>query len=166
MVLALSLVGILHGCSQRAAVNVVERLLTNQLACATLVVGSSVREWRSKLGEPQTVEQLDKGNTFFYWPEHGVAVFCHPLFHQQYAYRKPDEWLITSILIPLTNRIHPQLPPVAPHTRVTFMRTLLTLKEVQEKGLDVLPRIKPHYRGGRLECLEIEKPDSFFGDYD
>ena len=96
----------LAGCLPQTSLNVVESEVINRLGATELVIGSRLCEWTKHLGDPALIEQKDKGNTFFYWPDWGVAVFCHPLFQKQYEHKKREDWVVTNILIPLTNTVH------------------------------------------------------------
>lgn len=140
--------------------------LTNRLGAPQLVLGGQLIDWTKALGEPSVVVQKDLGNTFFYWPAHGVAVFCHPLYHKQYQYKKREDWVVTSIVVPLTNKIHPQLPPVDPDARIVFTNLLFTPSEAAKARWDALPKVSVHLQDGVTVALEIKKPDSFLGDYD
>lgn len=66
---------------------------------------SEIQMWEKTFGSPKTLEQRDGGNTFFYWPEQGIAVFTHPLFEGQYRRKERKDWKVTSIIIPLTKNI-------------------------------------------------------------
>lgn len=70
-----------------------------------LKILSEIYIWEKNFGNPKTLEQRDGGNTFFYWPEQGIAVFTHPLFEGQYRRKERKDWKVTSIIIPLTKTI-------------------------------------------------------------
>jgi hypothetical protein len=156
----------LTGCSQPTSLNAVEAEVTNRLGATQLVLGSRLGEWTNQLGNPAVIEQKDKGNTFFYWPDRGVAVFCHPLFHKQYEHKNREDWAVTAILVPLTNVVHPRIPPVERDARIAFSKLLLRQDEIVKERWDTQPKVKPHYNNGILESIEIQKPDSMWGEYD
>lgn len=58
------------------------------------------------MGPPLTIQQIDEGHTFFYWDEHGIGVFCHPLYYGQCKIKNYKDWIVTSIIIPLKNDIY------------------------------------------------------------
>jgi hypothetical protein len=155
----------IFGCSERPNV-VIEKSLTNSLGGSNCVLGSKLRDWTNTLGRPSVVQQRDGANTFFYWPEKGVGVFCHPLFQGQYRLRKEPEWIVTSIFIPLLTNLHPRIPPVAEETRINFRTLAVQSKAFDEEKLKNLRDVELYYNDGKLEAIEIRKPDSLLGDYD
>lgn len=66
---------------------------------------SEIQLWEKNFGSPKTIDQSDGGNTFFYWPEQGIAAFTHPLYEGQYRRKERKDWKVTSIIIPLTKTI-------------------------------------------------------------
>lgn len=116
--------------------------------------------WVDALGEPSTVAQLDGGETYFYWPRHGVAAFTHPLFEGQYARKARNERLVTSVILPLRSQYRPAVVAVSPETRAIFDRptsVLFRRRPLPEWGAEelsraLLPRPRAESRGrlGRL----------------
>ena len=60
----------------------------------------------------------------------GIAVVGHPLFRKLYEHKKREDWVVTTILVPLTNSVHPRLPPVENDTRIRFRKLLRYYSEV------------------------------------
>ena len=87
-------------------------------------LGSGIYEdlatWEAALGQPHTVYQSDGGQTFFYWPERGVAVFTHPQYEGQYRRRPLLRREVTSVIIPLRQSFHPYFLPVPKGTTIRF----------------------------------------------
>lgn len=83
-----------------------------------------LRLWKTVLGEPRTVPQLDNGPTFFYWPEHGIAVFTHPLYQGQYRRKGVDDRKVTSVILPLRSSLQPAFLPIAEDVSIHFDRLL------------------------------------------
>lgn len=156
----------ISACFKGSCFNALEAALTNRLGSTHCVLGSTLANWTNVLGSPSVVMQEDGGNTFFYWPNQGVAVFCHPLYRGQYTRREQPNWVVTSILIPLETNVHPRIPPVKLDTQIVFTKLLFDREEVTRKGWTKLPKVEAFEEAGALESLKIEKPDSLFGDYD
>jgi hypothetical protein len=112
------------------------------------------------------VSQEDGANTFFYWPNQGVGVFCHPLYRGQYDRMRQPDWVVTFVLLPLRTSVHPRITPVKSNTRIAFTKLLFGREEVVQKGWAKLPKVESFHDAGVLESLVIEKPDSLLGDYD
>ncbi len=153
-------------CSKHSSLNALEAELTNRLGSTQLVLGATLATWTSALGNPSVVSQEDGGNTFFYWPNQGVGVFCHPLYWGQYERRKQPDWVVTSVFIPLQTNLHPRIPPVKSDMRIDFTKLLFSREEVVQKGWAKLRKVEAFEEAGVLESLKIEKPDSLLGDYD
>jgi hypothetical protein len=127
--------------------------------------GSALRAWTNALGSPATVPQRDEGTTFFYWPQHGIAVFCHPHFMGQYRQRMPSDWVVTSVFIPVRLSVKPTLPPTDDARLIVFSKLLID--DAQIAGLDHTGPIRKYYdESGALLAVEIRKRDGLFGDYD
>jgi hypothetical protein len=154
------------GCSARWSLNPLEREITNRLAATQCVLGSTFAQWTNALGSPLVVDQSDGGHTFFYWPDSGIGVFCHPHYRGQYQRERQRDWVVTSIFVPLQTTVQPKIPPVEPDTRIAFKKLLFRREEVVQKRWMKLPKVRVFQEGGVLESLEIEKPDSLLGDYD
>lgn len=90
--------------------------------------------WKEVLGEPRTVPQLDNGPAFFYWPEHGIAVFTHPLYQGQYRRKGVDDRRVTSIILPVRRSLQPTFLPIAEDAFIHFDRLLQV-----EASLKALP---------------------------
>jgi hypothetical protein len=156
----------LSGCLPQTSGDVVESEVTNRLGSTELVLGSCLGEWMKHLGHPAIIEQKDEGNTFFYWPDRGIAVFCHPLFRKQYEHKKREDWVVTTILVPLTNTVHPRLPPVENNARIRFSKLLIYYSEVMQLRWDTKSNVKLNTDNGIVESLEIQKSDSLLTEYD
>jgi hypothetical protein len=156
----------LAACSRHSSLSPFESEITRRLGNEQCVIGSPLQVWTNALGQPSTVTQSDGGNTFFYWQDRGIAVFCHPLYQGQYDRRKRPDWIVTSIFVPLQTNLHPRIPPVHYDTRITFTRLLFNRHEVVQTGWRKLSNIRAFEQDGVLEALAIEKPDSFLGDYE
>ena len=78
------------------------KALNSKYYAQDLTLLTEIEQWERIFGNPKTLEQRDGGNTFFYWPEQGIAVFTHPLFEGQYRRKERKDWKVTSIIIPLT----------------------------------------------------------------
>ncbi|MEZ0295338.1 MAG: hypothetical protein ACAI35_02675 [Candidatus Methylacidiphilales bacterium] len=127
-------------CSASTAPTRAEVLLAKQLGNQKLVLGSDLKTWISALGPPSVVDQSDDdpedktgngGHTYFYWPSHGVAVFCSPHLNRQYYYNHRDDWIVTIIMVPLQHDIPALNPPCVPDIRVRFTRLVSSLSEIQ-----------------------------------
>jgi hypothetical protein len=153
-------------CFSRSSLNPLELELTNRLGSTNCVLGATFANWTNVLGAPSVVTQRDEGNTFFYWPSHGIGVFCHPLYRGQYRSKTRPEWVVTSILVPLHTNVHARIPPVEPDIRIGFTKLLFSREEVVQKGWARLHKVEAFQESGVLESLVIERPDSWFGDYD
>jgi len=165
-VVAVVIVLLLFGL-QRSPVNQLEFLVVSQLGSSDLLPGSEFQEWTSALGTPSTVPQRDSANTFFYWPEKGVAVFCHPLYLGQFKSRNRQNWTVTSILIPVRRIVRPSIPPVDSLQLIEFSHLILPTAITLEKGSGIMSsHIVLHSYRGELQVIEIRKRDSLFGDYD
>jgi hypothetical protein len=81
------------------------KALNSKYYAQDLTLLTEIEQWERIFGNPKTLEQRDGGNTFFYWPEQGIAVFTHPLFEGQYRRKERKDWKVTSIIIPLTKTI-------------------------------------------------------------
>jgi len=150
----------------RNSTDEIETRLLHELETTNCVLGETYAVWTNALGLPLTIEQKDGGNTFFNWPAKGVAVFCHPLFKGQYNRKEMSNWKITSILIPLVPKVNPGLPPVDGDLLISFTRLLIEPEEVELRRWANLKNVFELRRNGRLEALELRKPDSIMGDYD
>jgi hypothetical protein len=152
-------------CGRQTSLNPLERALTNRLGSAQLVLGATFADWTNVLSTPSVVEQNDGGHTFFYWPNSGVGVFCHPLYHGQHDRANQSDWTVTSVLIPLKTEIHPRPPPVQPESTIRFTELLFRPDEVAARGWIALDDVKAFEADGILESLLLDKPDSVLGDY-
>lgn len=105
------LTSFLLGCAERP-----EAELMNQLRKLHPGIGpglyAPLSTWSETLGSPEWVDQLDGGHTYFYWPQHGIAVFTHPQFSGQYSRRDESARIVTSVIFPLRNEITPAVPPM------------------------------------------------------
>jgi len=156
----------LSACSKHSSLNALEAELTNRLGSTQCVLGSTFANWTNALGSPSVVSQEDGGNTFFYWANQGVGVFCHPLYRGQYERRRQPDWVVTSVFLPLQTNVHPRIPPVKSNMRIGFTKLLFGREDVVQKGWAKLPKVESFEDAGVLESLRIEKPDSLLGDYD
>ncbi len=153
-------------CSNHSSLNALEAAITNRLGSTQCVLGAALASWTNALGNPSVVSQEDGGNTFFYWPNRGVGVFCHPLYRGQHERREQPDWIVTSIFVPLQTNLHPRIPPVKAATRIAFTTLLFNREEVVQKGWVKLRKVEAFEEAGVLDSLKIEMPDSLFGDYD
>lgn len=80
--------------------------------------------WEEVLGAPSTVPQADEAETFFYWPEHGLGVFTHPLYEGQFRRRQRPERTVTSVIVPVRKSFHPEFLPVSEGVTVHFYQLL------------------------------------------
>lgn len=92
-----------------------------------------LEEWETHFGPAETVEQADGGETFFFWPEHGISVFTHPHYEGQARNRSRGDLRVTSIIVPIQRTLHPQVPPVREGILVEYEK-LLDL-EIQGRSL-------------------------------
>jgi hypothetical protein len=76
--------------------------------------------WEAALGAPKTVSQADEGQTFFYWPEHGIGVFTHPLYESQFRSKQQEDRRVTSVILPLQHTLQPSFLPVADDLVIRF----------------------------------------------
>jgi hypothetical protein len=77
-----------------------ENAIADAIGSPELVLDSPIAKWEERLGPPVTTED----GFFFYWPQHGVAVYTFPVYAGQDT--SPEERRhVTSILIPLTKRL-------------------------------------------------------------
>ena len=116
--------GVLSAALAVASRNRLLEAVQSRLGGGGLGLLSPLGLWEARLGPAKTIPQEDGGNTYFYWPEHGIAVFAHPHYHGQYARQPREEWRVTSIAIPLEIHLHPHVPPVAETVQVHFERLL------------------------------------------
>ncbi len=154
------------GCHNYGVRSVVETAIISQLNDENLVIASKLRDWKRALGEPSVVEQKDLATTFFYWPESGVAVFCHPHYLGQYRYEDPEDWVVTRILLPLRNSIPPLVPSAVPDLQIRFTRLLLSESEISKFRVKLRTNLKFHSHSGVLSSVEVRIRDGLFGDYD
>lgn len=166
LLLAAAVALCVSACAKRSSLNALEAELTNRLGFAQLTLDSTLANWTSALGSPSVVSQEDAGNTFFYWPNRGVGVFCHPLYRGQFERSKQPDWVITSILVPLQTNLHPRIPPVKSDTRIGFTKLLFSREEVVQKRWAKLRNVEAFEEAGVLDSLKVDKPDSFLGDHD
>lgn len=189
LVIAILFIGIIEA-SQNPLLNAVADALQNN----KLTLWSPLSVWIDNLGEPQTIDQLDGGHTFFYWPSSGIAVFTHPHYKGQYKRKASNEWQITSIIIPLRKSVHPRIPPVSINTTIEF-DSLLNLvfdgKELCQMQVSEIKNLynfnnakqpniieisnfpfpiifayaKLHLKEGRVELIELTHKD-WLGWYD
>lgn len=157
---------LLSGCDRRSRPTEAEQAVANRAGQPALALGTDLMVWKQAFGDPQTVTQKDGGNTFFFWPEHGIAVFCHPLFRSQFKYVPQDRWTVTSILLPLQTNISPHIPPVDPAVRINFSRLLFRAEELTGVGWTNHPCVRIYDGRGVAEAIELQKPDGLVGDYD
>jgi hypothetical protein len=155
-----------QGCSKGSAVGATVAEVTTRLGTSEINLGDTLGKWTNALGTPKTIDQEDGGHTFFYWPDKGIGVFCHPLYKGQYESKPEHAWKVTSIFIPLHTNIHPRIPPTKPDARISFAKVLFTPEEIQRKGWSRLSNVEVFEAAGGLESVKIDKPDSLFGDYD
>lgn len=107
--------------------------MERQLAPLNLGLYSSLGEWEAHFGPAVSIEQADGINSFFYWPDHGLAVFCHPLFETQHRRQSLRELQVTSILIPLRHQFEFSWLIAKPGTHLVFQ----TLRKFPVGGRDI-----------------------------
>lgn len=89
--------------------------------------------WEQVLGAPQTVRQPDGAHTFFYWPDHGIAVFTHPLYEGQYRSKQREARKVTSVILPLKGAFAPSFLPVEENIVIQFDRLLELPRDSAER---------------------------------
>jgi hypothetical protein len=102
--------------------NPILTLLEEYLAPFDLRLYSRLEDWERHFGPAATIEQEDGIHSFFYWPDRGLGVFCHPHFRAQNLVRASRDWQVTSIFIPLRHSIEVAMLPTKPGTRIEFSR--------------------------------------------
>ena len=156
-----------------------------------LDAGQKLSKWILYLGKPITVSQIDKAKTLFYWPEKGIGVFTHPLYHGQSRYFCETNRIVTSFFI-ITQTNAPALsPPAITNTFIKFtinenlvsnclnsIYKHLSKNDVSEnkndyKKINITPffshffnkNIILHIKDGKIVFIEVQLPDKFF-EYD
>lgn len=140
-----------------------DRLVSTDIGKDINLLGNTLSNVVAQLGDPSTVSQADGGNTFFYWPSHGLGVFCHPLFKGQYRHKHRNDWIITSVWVPLKNDLQQRVVKQEDEQPIHFERVLISTNG-QEKIL-AGDRVNLYMNDGALEAFEVQARDCFF-DYD
>lgn len=140
-----------------------EKLIASRLPASNLQLGTTLTNWIATLGQPSTIPQLDADHTLLTWPQWGVAVVCHPLYQGQYGSLPPPMWTITSIILPVRQQIPALIVPAEPGTMLNFQTNLLSSEEAASF---IGRKVGTAFQGTNLSALTIEKPDSWWGDYD
>lgn len=138
--------------------------IASKLEQRVCVLGNNYSNLVAQLGEPCCLSQADGGNTFFYWPNHGIGVFCHPLYRGQFRNVPRDMWIITSLWIPAKKDVHQRIVRQLNDTTLHFERLLDTV-DWQEKYGDSVCLITYYDENGSLESFEIKKKDNLWFDY-
>lgn len=128
-----------------------------------LHTGMYLKDWVTQLGAPEALNQRDGLKTFFYWPETGIAVFCHPRYFRQIdSVESNDELTVTAVYIPASARFSPPIMSDVPH--IFFKKTMapnINLNEVREEA-----NVRFLRDGDEITAIKFVLPDSLLGDYD
>lgn len=97
--------------------------INDELGPSGLHLLSRLGAWEAALGPPEVVEQAGGVHTFFYWPDRGVAVGCHPHFEGQATAKDTPDWRVTSIFLALRRDAECPIPPASVATTLRFWHT-------------------------------------------
>ncbi len=125
---------------------------------------SDFRTWTNTLGIPDEVDQIDSAHTFFYWPNKGIAIFCHPLYNGQYKNKPKEAWNATSIFVVANTNEFPDIRPVKSASEIRFQNVVFNKNEIEGLKLQGSETVR-YDHDGVLSVVEIRRLDGFLGDY-
>jgi len=107
-----------------------EQRIAEAIGSPHLVLGSRIARWKEVLGPPVSTED----GYFFYWPQHGVAVYTSAIYGGQHM-APEDEREVTSILIPFAKQLSSPYSLRPEHTCDMQFEKLLRI-EIGNTSLD------------------------------